>query len=198
MPLHDDANRVARLVALGSNPDDIRRIQALARETMAEIGYVYPRKSCAALLSHFLREAGIAVPVIRGAQRLADHLRVERRWSRIEIGGQRPGDVGVCYSHADDVPGADHVYLVIDPQDDDLMIIVDNQKQGRTHTRYVSGRGRTPTEYFLRAGRSGIVPFAAEAVAVEAEVPDEPTDDLPDPQDATAVDPNPGDDDSVQ
>lgn len=194
MPLHDDADRVARLVALGSNPDDIRRIQALARKTMAEIDYVYPRKSCAALLSHFLREAGIAVPVIRGAQRLADHLRKDRQWTRVEVGGQRPGDVGVCYSQANDVPGADHVYLVIDPQDADLMIIVDNQKQGRTHTRYVSGKGRTPTEYFLRAGRSGVVPFAAKSDEIEAEVPDEPTDDLPDPQGEDSAAPAPGDD----
>jgi hypothetical protein len=179
-----DAARIPELIKIGSAPESIRKVQGLAKKTMAGIGYVYPRKSCAATLSHFLREAGIDIPVTTGAQNLADRLRNIRRWSRIANGGQQPGDVGVCFSHSDDVPGADHIYLVISCQGDDELTIADNQVQGATHTRYVSGKGnKTPTEYFLRASGSTLrlQPTAGEVEADEGIWPDEATEGLPEP-----------------
>lgn len=175
-----DESRIAELVRLGSTPSEIARIQAMAVRTMAQIGYRYPRKSCAATLSHFLREAGIDVPITTGAQRLADRLRVNRGWARVDRGDQRAGDVGVCYSMAADVPGADHIYLVVERRDEDLMLIADNQVQGATHERRVSGGHKTPTEYFLRAASDHA--FALQLDGAEgSEVSDESTSELPEP-----------------
>jgi len=150
---------------------------------MKAIGYKYPTKSCAATLSHFLREAGIKVPITTGAQNLADRLRINRHWTRIKVGNQQPGDVGVCYSMSDDVAGADHIYLAVERKDSDLMMIADNQTQGKTHTRYASGKGnKTPTEYFLRASQiSGFVPDSDTDQNNDKIWPDEDTNDLPEP-----------------
>jgi len=179
----DDGAHVTELVKLGSTPAEITRIQALAAKTMADIGYKYPRKACAATLSRFLREAGIDVPITTGAQSLADRLRINRHWERVTVGHQTAGDVGVCFSMADDVPGADHVYLVVEAEGPDLMTIADNQAQGTTHQRYASGKGgKTPTEYFLRAPQSRALSLKLAGGLLEGEdVPDEPTDDLPEP-----------------
>lgn len=171
-----DADHIAKLIQLGSDPQSIKKVQALAAKTMKAIGYKYPTKSCAATLSHFLIEAGIGVPVTTGAQNLADRLRVNRKWSPIKVGKQHAGDVGVCYSMSNDVPGADHVYLVVEPKDQDLMMIADNQVQGMTHKRYASGKGgKTPTEYFLRA------PADMIDKGDEETWPDENTNALPEP-----------------
>ena len=179
-----DAEQIVKLVQVGSEPASIRKVQALAAATMRSIGYKYPSKSCAATLSHFLREAGIDVPVTTGAQNLADRLRIQRRWSKIEIGNQVPGDVGVCKSIANDVPGADHIYLVIENKDGDLMTVADNQAQGRTHLRRASGKpagdesAKTPTDYFLRAPGAKQVAMA-DLIGGDSEVHDESTTGLP-------------------
>lgn len=112
----NDFEHVSDLIKLGQNNNSIIKVQALAAKTMKALGVpglVYPKKSCAATLSHFLREAGINVPVTTGAQRLADRIRLNRKWLKIKVGNQKSGDVGVCFSMASDVAGADHVYLVI-------------------------------------------------------------------------------------
>ncbi|MBY3278238.1 hypothetical protein [Rhizobium laguerreae] len=174
-----DVGRTEKLIEIGSSPDSIAKVQELAKKTMKSIGYVYPRKACAATLSHFLREAGINMPITTGAQNLADRLRINRHWERITVGKQLPGDVGVCYSMADDVPGADHVYLVIRCEGDDKMIIADNQLQGTTHSRYASGQGgKSPTEYFLRATATYIRTLA-DPIQDETVWPDESTNGLP-------------------
>jgi hypothetical protein len=177
-----DGDRIPKLIQLGSDQKSITKVQAKAAKTMKQIGYKYPTKSCAAVLSHFLREAGIDVPITTGAQNLADRLRVDRKWSRIKVGKQQPGDVGVCYSMADDVAGADHVYLVVERIDSDAMMIADNQAQGKTHRRYASGKGgKTPTEYFLRAPQRASS-FEEEDVPDDDQVwRDEDTNDLPEP-----------------
>jgi hypothetical protein len=185
MAARSDEDHVPNLIQLGKDPKSIKKVQALAAKTIKALGVpglVYPKKSCAAVLSHFLREAGIDVPITTGAQNLADRLRVNRRWTRIKVGSQQPGDVGVCFSMSDDVPGADHIYLVVERKDSDLMVIADNQAQGTTHTRSASGKGgKTPTEYFLRA--SDAARFAREfAARIDEEIgPDESTNDLPEP-----------------
>ena len=46
--------------------------------------------------------------------------------------------------------GRDHIYVVLKKVDDDEMLIADNQ-QSQPHSRFVSGQGRTPTKFFLRA-----------------------------------------------
>ncbi|PAQ06741.1 hypothetical protein [Mesorhizobium temperatum] len=177
-----DGDVIPKLIQIGSDPKCIKKVQAMAAKTMKAIGYKYPKKACAATLSHFLNEAGINVPVTTGAQNLADRLRVNRHWDRIKVGKQQPGDVGVCYSIANDVPGADHVYLVVERKDSDLMIIADNQAQGKTHTRYASGKGgKTPTEYFLRAPQASIFGEEPDEENDEDSWPDEDSNDLPEP-----------------
>ena len=46
--------------------------------------------------------------------------------------------------------GFDHMYLVLQRVDQDEMVIADNQKP-QPHSRFVSGNGKTPTKFFLRA-----------------------------------------------
>ncbi|TXN40614.1 hypothetical protein FV232_05530 [Methylobacterium sp. WL30] len=170
------------MIKIGSDPDQIKKVQTAAAKSMKGSGYKYPTKSCAATLSQFLRAAGIDVPVTRGAQNLADRLRINRKWSRVKVGKQVAGDVGVCRSVKNDVAGADHIYLVIDNKNDDLMNIVDNQAQGKTHPRYASGKGRTATEYFLRAQAGEMRLAELDAGELDENlVEDEDTNDLPEP-----------------
>lgn len=175
-----DADKIPVLIDVGSDPASIKEVQALAAATMSSIHIKYPRKSCAATLSHFLRKAGIDIPVTTGAQNLADRIHFNRGWTKIKVGKQQAGDVGVCFSMANDVPGADHIYLVIQAVDEDLMVIVDNQHQGDTHRRYASGKGgKTPTEYFLRAHAGSAGRLAATGSGDDEAWPDENTNGLP-------------------
>jgi hypothetical protein len=105
-------------------------------------------------LSALLQQASINLPMTWGAGKLAHRL-AERGWRRVNVGEQQPGDVGVCYDNDPTPAGADHVYLVIEAQGPDQMLIADNQnaKALEPHQRFASGKGnKTPTEYFLRAG----------------------------------------------
>ena len=105
-----DFEHISKLVELGKNGASISKVQALAAKTIKALavpGLVYPKRSCAATLSHFLREAGIMIPVTTGAQNLADRIRVNRKWKKVKVGKQQAGDVGVCFSQSHDVPGAD-------------------------------------------------------------------------------------------
>lgn len=155
-----DKDHVPKLIALGSTSASIQKIQDLAAKEMKKNGLGYTlHKACAATLSMFLTHAGIDVPITLGAGKLATRLK-NRHWKRIAVGGQIPGDVGVAYDTSSP-PGADHVYLVIERIDNDKMKIADNQAP-QPHLRYVSGHGKTPTEYFLRAPEDRLAADFAE------------------------------------
>jgi hypothetical protein len=183
-----DKDHIDKLIALGTDPASIVRVQDVAAREMQRNGLGYTLHSaCAATLSSFLNEAGINVPVTLGAGRLARRLHADRGWMMIERGRQLAGDVGVTYDTGAPA-GADHIYLVVARIDDDEMRIADNQKPlGKSHARFVSGRlaeGRamTPTEYFLRA-QNGQEFFQPERSLTINDVPDEDedTNDLPEP-----------------
>jgi hypothetical protein len=90
--------------------------------------------------------------MIFGAGKLAQVI-ADRGWTRIAVGSQQSGDVGICFDNDPTPAGADHVYLVVGASGPDEMMIADNQRRtDAPHTRFASGRGgKTPTEYFLRA-----------------------------------------------
>ena len=128
-----------------------------------------------------------------GAQYLYKSTDQGRNWKRISVGNQKAGDVGVTYDRDTERAGADHVYLVVERIDSDKMIIADNQAPS-PHSRYASGRGRTATEYFLRApdGAMREMRSMADAGGSEREVidpnnpdffpwDDEDTNDLQEP-----------------
>lgn len=65
-----------------------------------------------------------------GAGKLATVI-AARGWSRIVVGQQVAGDVGVCFDNNPDPPGADHIYLVVQALGAGEMMIADNPRQGR-------------------------------------------------------------------
>jgi len=140
-----DAGCIETLVKLGKDPVKLSQAQTIAKTAWAD----FPRNGCAANLSALLQMAGIGIPMILGAGKLATTLK-QHGWSTIAVGNQRAGDVGVTFDRTYP-PGADHVYLVLNvEQDNDRMLIADNQDK-IPHHRYASGHGKTATEYFLRA-----------------------------------------------
>jgi len=46
--------------------------------------------------------------------------------------------------------GTDHVYVVLGDLNADEMVVADNQEPA-PHFRFASGKGKSPTTYFLRA-----------------------------------------------
>lgn len=144
-----DIERIPTLVGLGQ---DAAALAAVAKTAKAAHS-PYPSNGCALHLSALLRLSGIDVPLTYGAGALASLLQRKRGWTIVEVGHQMPGDVGVTFDNDPTPPGADHVYLVVERIDSDEMSIADNQNDGANapHTRFASGRGKTPTEYFLRA-----------------------------------------------
>lgn len=148
-----DGAFIAKLIQTGSSPDGLAEAQKMAAKALADAGQpAFPHNACAATLSALLQLAGINVPMTLGAGKLANRLggaSGSRGWSRVEVGAQRAGDVGVTYDEGGN-PGADHIYLVLQAIDADQMLIADNQDPA-PHTRFASGHGKTPTEYFLRA-----------------------------------------------
>lgn len=146
-----DADDVAELIREGGSAEGLKRARTTAKAALPG----YPTNGCAAHLSALLQQASIAVPMTFGAGMLA-HVLAERSWQRIGCGRQVPGDVGVCFDNNPNPPGADHIYLVVGtdgPSGPDRMMIADNQRQAdSSHERFASGHGKTPTEYFLRAG----------------------------------------------
>lgn len=142
-----DAVHAAELLKQGSTEAGLKA----AREAAAAALQGYPTNGCAAHLSALLRHAGIDVPMTLGAGKLAHILR-DRGWTRIDVGNQQPGDVGVCFDNDPTPAGSDHVYLVVGISGADEMMIADNQRTADApHKRFASGQGKTPTEYFLRA-----------------------------------------------
>jgi hypothetical protein len=141
-----DKERISELIRLGKDIDNLAKAQKIAKEAWED----FPHNGCAANLSALLQLAGINVPMILGAGKLA-HTIEGRGWSRIKVGEQLAGDVGVTYDQGYP-PGSDHIYLVLDVinRDNGEMLIADNQDT-KPHSRYATGHGKTPTEYFLRA-----------------------------------------------
>lgn len=145
-----DIDKIPRLIELGSSSEGISKARKIAGKALSE----FPHNGCAAYLSALLRLAGITeVPETLGAGKLAHILRGPgpgtRGWDVVSVGKQRAGDVGVTFDLGGN-PGADHIYLVVAVSGADKMTISDNQ-ESVTHTRYASGKGKTRTEYFLRA-----------------------------------------------
>ncbi len=146
-PRTADAIHVAELIRQGSSAHGLRA----ARTTAAAALPGYPTNGCAAHLSALLQQSGIDVAMTFGAGKLA-HRIADRGWSRIHVGSQAPGDVGVCFDNDPTPAGADHIYLVVATNGPDEMMIADNQRTADApHKRFASGKGKTPTEYFLRA-----------------------------------------------
>jgi hypothetical protein len=139
-----DKDYIAKLIEIGSSAKGLAHAQAIAKAAWPP----FPHNGCAANLSALLQLAGINVPMTLGAGKLA-HIIRQRGWSHIDVGDQEPGDIGVTFDEGGN-PGADHIYLVIVAIDKDEMTIADNQDTV-PHHRFASGKGRTPTEYFLRS-----------------------------------------------
>lgn len=178
-----DKDCIDRLIASGTDPASIRRIQDKAAREMQRAGLGYTlHNACAATLSEFLNEAGIRVPITLGAGLLAARLANDRHWARVPVGEQLAGDVGVTYDRKSPA-GADHVYLVVERVDADEMRIADNQAPQR-HARFASGHGKTRTEYFLRAteAETKSVNFLGAHLSVDVfPEADEETNDLKEP-----------------
>lgn len=143
-----DAVHVPELIEQGSTEAGLMAARTTAKAALPQ----YPTNGCAAHLSALLRQAGMDVPMTFGAGKLAQRL-ADRGWTRIEVGSQAAGDVGVCFDNDPTPAGADHIYLVIQALGPDEMSIADNQRTtDAPHARFASGAGgKTPTEYFLRA-----------------------------------------------
>lgn len=143
-----DRDRIPELIELARSPAGLANAQDIAAKALEAGGFPkFPTNACAATLSALLRLSGINVPMTLGAGMLAEILDKDRSWERIDIGDQKPGDVGVTIDKGG-LPGADHIYLVIERLDADAMLIADNQKPV-LHER--SAKGKTRTDYFLRA-----------------------------------------------
>jgi hypothetical protein len=142
-----DAVHAAELIRQGSTEAGLKAARATAKASLPG----YPTNGCAAHLSALLQQSGIDVSMTWGAGKLA-HVLADRGWTRIQVGEQRAGDVGVCFDNDPTPAGADHIYLAIEALGADEMMIADNQNPvDAPHTRFASGKGKTPTEYFLRA-----------------------------------------------
>jgi hypothetical protein len=140
-----DKQYIGDLIEAGSSASSLASAQKRAKKAWPP----FPHNGCAANLSALLQIAGAKVPMTLGAGKLAHILRDQRGWQKVAVGQQQPGDVGVTYDE-NSIPGADHIYLVIGRIDKDEMIIADNQATV-PHHRFASGKGKTATEYFLRA-----------------------------------------------
>lgn len=140
-----DKECIPKLIALGTDVNDLAKAQKIAKTAWPD----FPHNGCAANLSALLQLAGIDVPMILGAGKLARTIE-GRGWKRISVGSQQAGDIGVTFDQGLP-PGADHIYLVLSiDSNNDEMSIADNQYE-KPHFRYASGHDKTPTKYFLRA-----------------------------------------------
>ncbi len=168
---------LSKQIIAAANSDAL--LHAAQQRAAAELGLKNAQppleKGCAATLSALLISAGVDIPLTLGAGHLAQRLggsgSQSRRWQRIGVGEQQAGDVGITYD-LKSPPGADHIYLVAERLDADAMRIADNQ-QAQPHTRYASGKDKTPTEYFLRPSGPDVAaaPLAAPALPLPAHVP---------------------------
>jgi hypothetical protein len=150
-----DKDQIPKLLEIAKSREGLAEAQRIAAKALADAHEPpFPKNGCAATLSALLELSGINVKMTLGAGRLAHMLGGQinstgRRWDHIAVGDQQAGDVGVTFDEGG-TPGADHIYLVVQRINGDEMLIADNQAK-TTHRRFASGRGKTPTEYFLRA-----------------------------------------------
>lgn len=122
-----------------------------ARELASSFLPEFPTNGCAAFLSSLMEQSGIDVGAEVNAQALADEL-ISRGWEVVATnapGAPDAGDVGVTLDQNENGM-ADHIYLCIQAITNDEMTIVDNQSEDPS-IRYLSGQGKTPTDYLLRA-----------------------------------------------
>jgi hypothetical protein len=145
-----DADRISALTTIASDPPQLQAAQHdAARKLLKFDGEIYPSDGCAITLSTLLQEAGIDVPDTYLAIALGKLLKDTRGWTVVAPGNQKAGDVG---STCGSVPkhGSDHIYLVLKVVNADELVVADNQATS-PHFRYISGQGKTPTKFFLRA-----------------------------------------------
>ncbi|MET3134364.1 hypothetical protein AAKU55_004660 [Oxalobacteraceae bacterium GrIS 1.11] len=145
-----DRQFISRLLAIGRDSTTLDNAQLRAgKKLMRYDGEVFPQNACAITLSTLLQDAGIIVPDIFQALALGIYLHSKRGWTRVDIGDQQAGDIGsTCGENAQ--PGNDHIYIVSERVDNDQMIVIDNQ-ESEAHIRFVTGKNKTPTTFFLRA-----------------------------------------------
>lgn len=144
-------DQISSLVALASDPGKLQDAQHTAAQKLLGFdGEVYPSDGCAITLSVLMQQVGLQVPDVFQAISLGQFLMDSQQWMVINVGDQKPGDVGsTCGVQPDH--GQDHIYLVLQSLNSDEMIIADNQST-QPHFRFASGKGgKTPTKFFLRA-----------------------------------------------
>jgi len=146
----NDRQFIPGLVTLASDADRLVAAQHLAAKRLLDFdGEIFPTDGCAVTLSVLLQDSGILVPDTFQAIVLGDLLKSKRNWQVIPLGEQQGGDVGsTCGAQPDH--GSDHIYLVLKVLNSDEMVVADNQEP-KPHFRFVSGKGKTPTKFFLRA-----------------------------------------------
>ncbi|HDT6047477.1 TPA: hypothetical protein QHC14_005520, partial [Raoultella planticola] len=144
-----DKEKMIEVMNIARTPARYEKVQEVAASELFKLTHEsWPHDGCALNLANLLQEGGIAVPDITQALALGNYLHDERKWEKIPVGQQQAGDVGsTCGPTAHH--GYDHIYLVLERQDSDKMVIVDNQKP-QPHERLASGKGKTPTKFFLR------------------------------------------------
>jgi hypothetical protein len=149
----NDGSKIASLLSIASDPAQLEAAQATAaKRLLAFDGERFPSDACAITLSVLLQEAEINVPNTFPAIALGQVLE-KRGWSKIPVGSQAAGDVGsTCFQTPHH--GTDHIYLVLRPVNADEMVIADNQST-EPHFRFASGKGKSPTQFFLRAPKAG-------------------------------------------
>jgi hypothetical protein len=145
----NDAGQIATLLSIAADSSQLQDAQAKAAMLLyAYDGEQYPSDGCAITLSVLLQEAGIDIADTYQAIVLGEVLK-RRGWTQIPLGSQAAGDVGsTCGQTAHH--GTDHIYLVLRPVNQDEMVVADNQAPD-PHFRYASGKGKSPTRFFLRA-----------------------------------------------
>ena len=145
----NDAEHIADLIKRGSDAEQLLAAQHVAAARLLNFDKeVYPSDGCAITLSVLLQQSGIAIADVYKAIDLGAVL-IQRGWKKITPGEQQPGDIGsTCGPTARH--GSDHVYLVLKVLNSDEMVIADNQAS-QPHFRFATGKGRTPTTFFLRA-----------------------------------------------
>lgn len=150
-------NPAETFVRNGNNATFVRKVVAKAKQ----LHPAFPTDGCAFFQSSFLELSGFGVGFHGLAETLATVLKTHG-WKRIGLIDYQPGDIGVTA----DLNGnnlADHIYMVLERKDSDLMMILDNQESSRPHRRRVhGGDGRTRTEYFLRYPLAATTPITVK------------------------------------
>jgi hypothetical protein len=145
-----DSQYIPGLLKLASDSARLVAAQHVAAKRLLDYdGEVYPHDGCAITLSVVLQDAGISVEDTYQAIALGDLLKSDRQWQVISVGDQLAGDIGSTCGPAPN-HGHDHIYLVLKVLNSDEMVIADNQEP-EPHFRFASGKGKTPTKFFLRA-----------------------------------------------